>query len=187
MPERGRNFVNVIALATLFSLTTKIGIAQPWGALTNHHRIVVDHLIHLYTDLTNQISARNAADPSLAASRLQGAMSLFGLSPAGYQIMGSIISGAKGQLDTVREAQSKYVTGLVSSAPPSAAVRASLQTFYDQQTAILQQVPIDLKAKLDAADWGALQTFVSAELTAKIKVAKVTDPLKAPPIRPTVK
>jgi hypothetical protein len=147
---------------------------QPWGQLTNDHPIVIDHLIHLYDGLANQIATRNAADPEHADSRRQGALRLFGISATGYQSMGSVISSAKAKLDAVRSSQSEYVSVLTRNTPPSAAAQATFQSFYQQQLAILRGVSLDLRAQLGPADWAALQSFITTELTGKIKVGMST-------------
>ena len=169
-----------LAFGVALLFTRIAGNTQPWGPLTNEHPIVIDHLIHLYDGLTSQIAARNSADPEHADSRQQGAMGLFGVSAAGYQTMGIILSAAKVKLDTERSAQSKYVSGLASNTP-STSVQATMQDFHQQQLATFRQVLVDLKAQLNSTDWAALQAFIGTELTGKIKVGMMNRPVNPPP------
>ena len=147
--------------------------AQGPVPLTNDHPIVIEHLIHYYDNIAKHVANRNAEDPANAASRQQGALRIFGLSAQGYNAFGAVLRSVKARLDDVRNAQSQFVSGLTPSSPDGS---GRLQEFYKQQQAILLTVPADLKKQLSAADWAALQTFLTNEMTSKIKVAPLTVP-----------
>ena len=106
MPTRN-NRMRALVCAVALLLMRIPGSGQPWGRLTNDHAIVVEHLIHLYDGLASQMASRNSADPDHADSRQQGLFRLFGVSPAGYQTMGIILSSAKTKLEAVRSSQSR--------------------------------------------------------------------------------
>ena len=110
-----KHWRRVLTVAFAGVLIRSQGYTQPIGPLTNDNPIVMDHLIHLYDVLTKEIATRNGADPANADSRHLGAARLFGVSPAGYQTLGSILSAAKVRLDAVRNSQSQYVAGLLTT------------------------------------------------------------------------
>jgi hypothetical protein len=88
--------------------------------------------------------------------------------------MGTVLAAAKGQLDVLMSAQTKFASGL-TSATPAAPVDSALQDFYTQQTALLQGLPVALQAQLSPADWTALQSFLSRELVAKLHVGVINN------------
>lgn len=148
--------------------------AQTIGSLSADHPIVIDHLIHFSDAQARHIETRNTADATQAASRLDGASRLFGVSIDGYFKMRTILSSAKSKLDSLQNGHSAYMVSLPASTPASS-VATSVEAYHRQQTTILQGVPSALKAQLSVADWTALQNCIRAELVGKIKVGGLTN------------
>jgi hypothetical protein len=98
----------VLLLAVTILSIARVVDGQGITPLTNNHPIVINHLIGLYTGLASQIAANNATDPANALSRQMGAQGIFGVSAAGYQSLGAVLSAAKAQLDTVQSAAAQY-------------------------------------------------------------------------------
>ena len=162
-------------------IVAAVGLRLPTAAqapiqLNNDHPIVIEHLIALHGGLSAHIRARDAEDPANAASRQDGAMRIFGVGPAGYRTLETVLSAAKVRLDAVRASRSQYITGATSGQQPGSPDSARLRALYQQELSILQGVPAELKARLSSDDWTSLQAFIAAELVAKIQVGPAMAP-----------
>jgi hypothetical protein len=144
------------------------------GPVTSTSPIVFYHLTYLYDNLATTVAQRNAADPDLAASRLQGARNFFGLSNDGYQRLGTVLSSAKVRMEALLGTQTKLAAGLTNGTA-AASANATLQDLYNQQTTLLQGLPAALQAQLSTADWTALQAFISRELVPNIHVGVINN------------